>query len=133
MFDVNWIAVIVAALSGFLIGGLWYGPIFGKSWQVESGVSDEMAQAGNMPMIFGLTFLLNLFSAFVLAHVLMTYATPALGTTIMIAGGIALGFIIPAIGINYLFSRKSLKLFMIDAIYWLVAYSIMGLIFTLFS
>jgi len=133
MFDVNWIAVIVAALSGFLIGGLWYGPIFGKSWQVESGVSDEMAQAGNMPMIFGLTFLLNLFSAFVLAPVLMTYATPALGTTIMIAGGIALGFIIPAIGINYLFRRKSLKLFMIDAIYWLVAYSIMGLIFTLFS
>lgn len=133
MFDVNWIAVIVAALSGFLIGGLWYGPIFGKAWQAEAGVSDEMAQGANMPMVFGLTFLLNLFSAFVLAHVLLTYAMPALDTTMMIAGGLALGFIIPAIGINYLFSRKSFKLFMIDAIYWLIAYSVMGLIFALFS
>ena len=29
MFDVNWLAVIGAALAGFLTGGLWHGPLFG--------------------------------------------------------------------------------------------------------
>jgi hypothetical protein len=35
----------------------------------------------------------------------------------MISVGIALGYIIPAIGTNYLFSRESGKLFAIDAGY----------------
>jgi hypothetical protein len=47
----------------------------------------------------------------------------------MISIGISLGYIIPAIGINYLFSRKSGRLFAIDAGYWLVFYTAMGLVF----
>ncbi len=41
----------------------------------------------------------------------------------------ALGFIIPALGTNYLFSRASLKLFLIDAGFWLLFYMAMGAVF----
>jgi len=49
--------------------------------------------------------------------------------TMMISTGIALGFIVPALGTNYLFSRASRKLFLIDAGYWLLFYSAMGAVF----
>lgn len=41
-------AVIVAALSSFLIGGLWYSPIlFAKSWMAEAGLSEAQARQGS--------------------------------------------------------------------------------------
>lgn len=128
MFDVNWLGVLGAAAAGFLIGGLWYGPLLGKAWQRESGLSDERIENANMPVIFGAAFLLNLFAAFVLAHVLRTYGEPSLDLSLMIAGGIALGFVVTAMGVNYLFSRASLKLFLIDSGYWLLNYLAMGAI-----
>ncbi|MBO9576388.1 MAG: DUF1761 domain-containing protein [Sphingobium sp.] len=124
----NWIGIIPAAILGFLVGGLWYGPLFGKAWAAARGLGDELKQGANMPMIFGLTFLLNLFSAAVLDHVLSTYGGPGLHLSLLISGGIALGFIVPSMGVNYLFSRMSLKLFLIDAGYWLVIYHLMGLV-----
>jgi hypothetical protein len=36
--DMNWLAVIAAAVAYFLLGGLWYaGPVFGKAWQKATG------------------------------------------------------------------------------------------------
>jgi hypothetical protein len=49
----------------------------------------------------------------------------------MISVGTALGFIVPAIGTNYLFGRKSGKLFAIDAGYWIAFYTAMGAVFVL--
>ena len=129
--EVHWLAILVAAVAGFLVGGLWYGPIFGKAWQAARGLSDDAMKNANMPMIFGLTFVLNLFSAFILDHTLSTYGAPGLNLSVMISSGVALGFIVPAIGVKYLFSRQSLRLFMIDAGYWLVIYSVMGVVFAL--
>lgn len=45
---------------------------------------------------------------------------------VLTAFGVALGFIVPAIGTNYLFSHKSKALFFIDAGYWLLFYTAMG-------
>jgi hypothetical protein len=132
--EIHWLAVLAASVAGFLVGGLWYGPLFGKAWQAARGLSDETLKSGaNMPLIFGLTFVLNVVSAFVLDHTLGTYGDPDMSLSLMIAGGIALGFVIPAMGVNYLFSRMSLRLFLIDAGYWLVIYCLMGAILDLLS
>ena len=133
MWEINPIAMVVAAFAGFALGGVWYGPLFGKAWQAESRLSDGDVKSGNMPKIFGLTFLLNLFASFILGHVLATYGNPALGVSVMIASGIGLGFVATSIGVNYLFARKSMKLFCIDAGYWVIIYAVMGAIFGLFS
>jgi len=123
----NWLGILAAAAIGFVVGGLWYGPVFGKAWQAARGISDEALREGfNGPLVFGLVALLNLFSAFILDHVLGTYGAPGLHLSMMISGGLALGFILPAMAVNYLFSRLSLKLYAIDAAYWLVTYTLMG-------
>lgn len=129
MWEISWIAVILAAAVAFLVGGLWYGPLFLKSWQAEAGISDEDMQGRHPARVFGTAFLLQLFAAYILGHVLATYGNPPAATDVMIAFGLALGFIVTAFGVNYLFAAKSMKLFLIDAGYWLVTYTLMGLIF----
>ena len=42
-----------------------------------------------------------------------------------------MGFIATSFGVNYLFSRLSLRLFLIDAGYWLVVYWVMGVVLQL--
>ena len=129
MWETNWIAVLGAALAGFVIGGLWYGPLLGKAWQAESGLSDEAMKSASMGRIFGLTFVLNLVASLILGHVMATSGHPGLRISAMIGFGIGLGFVATSIGVNYLFARKSLKLFLIDGGYWTVVYTVMGVIF----
>jgi hypothetical protein len=132
--EIHWLAVVVAAVVGLAVGGVWYGPLFGKAWAAARGLTDESLKDGfNPAKVFGLVFLLNLFSAFILDHTVATYGDPDLSLTVMITGGVALGFIIPAMGVNYLFSRLSLKLFVIDAAYWLATYVLMGVVIDLLA
>lgn len=129
MANLNWIAILVAALAGFLVGGLWYGPLFGKAWMQERGLTEAELQQGNMVQIYGTTFLLSIVSAMFLGHLLAHFGDMSARSTMMISVGIALGFIVPAIGTNYLFSRASRKLFGIDAGYWIAFYAAMGVVF----
>jgi hypothetical protein len=131
MWNVNWLEIIGAALVGFAIGGVWYGPVFGKAWQRLSGLSDETVQSANMAMIFGGTFVLNLLASLMLAHMFSAAGNPGLRISTQMGFGIGFFFVATSIGVNYLFSRKPLKLFFIDAGYWVVAYAAMGLVFGL--
>lgn len=130
MANLNLLAILVAAVSGFMVGGIWYGPLFGKAWMGEHGYDEDDLKSGNMTKIYGTTFLLSIISALFLGHMLAHVSQNA-QTVMMISTGIALGFIVPAIGTNYLFSRKSLKLFAIDAGYWIAFYAVMGAVFVL--
>ncbi len=131
MANANLLAILVAALSGFLIGGIWYGPLFGKIWQREAGVSQEAMGEASPIKLFGLTFLFSVLSALFLGHLLASTGVSKPHVIMMISIGVALGFIVPAIGTNYLFGRKSGTLFAIDAGYWLVFYAAMGAVFVL--
>lgn len=127
--EVNWLAVVVAALAGFLVGGIWYGPIMGKRWMGAVGLTEEQVKQGNMGLIYGGAFAFSLLASWTLAHTFGTYGQDLSVTVkVLTAFGVALGFIVPAIGTNYLFSQKSKALFLIDASYWLLFYTAMGLV-----
>jgi len=132
MFDVNWLGVVLAAAAGFVVGGIWYGPIMGKKWMGAVGLSEEQIKEGNMPLIYGGAFAFSLLASWTLAHTFLSYAEYGADLSVvakvMTAFGAALGFIVPAIGTNYLFSQKSKTLFFIDASYWLLFYIAMGLV-----
>jgi hypothetical protein len=130
MANANLLAILVAAACGFMVGGIWYGPLFGKAWQREIGLSDDDIKAGNPLKIYGTAFLFSVLSAVFLGH-LLAHFDPDFNRTLMITIGIAIGFIVPAIGTNYLFGHKSGKLFAIDAGYWIAFYAAMGLVFAL--
>ena len=58
--NINWLAVIVAALAAFPIGMLWYGPLFQKTWMAASGVTFEQGRQQNPLKVYGTAFVLNL-------------------------------------------------------------------------
>ena len=132
LFDVNWITVVVAAGAGFLVGGIWYGPIMGKKWMGAVGLTEEQIKEGSMGAIYGGAYAFSLLASWTLAHTFLSYGADfSVQAKVMTAFGVALGFIVPAIGTNYLFSQKSKTLFFIDAGYWLLFYIAMGLVHAL--
>lgn len=120
-------AVLVAALSTFLIGGLWYSPsVFGKAWMRENGFTEEGMKNANMIKIFGLAFFLALIAAFNLAMYMGPENRPAMGAFWGFLAGF--GWVATFIGTHYLFERKSFTLFLINAGYSIVSLTIMGII-----
>lgn len=62
----NFITILLAGLVPMALGFLWYGPLFKNAWMRESGVTQEMAESGNMLMIFGLAYVFSVMAAFML-------------------------------------------------------------------
>ena len=124
--SINYFAVLVSALSAFIIGGLWYSVLFAKSWMVENGFDEEKLKNGNMGLIFGGSFIFSSIISFVLVLFLGPERDALFGAT---AGFmVALFWVATAMGITYLFERKSLKLFLINAGYHVITFTIMGVI-----
>jgi hypothetical protein len=125
--ELNYLAILAASLSTFLIGGLWYSPaVFGKLWMKENGLKEEEMKNSNMVKIFGLAFVLGLISAINLAMFLGPESDPVMGAVWGFAAGF--GWVATFVGTHYLFERKSFKLFLINAGYSVVALTVMGII-----
>ena len=130
MPEFNLWAVIAAVVSSFVLGGLWYSPLlFGRAWQRATGLSDSQLQGGNMALIFGLSLLLSLIASFVFAMFLGPRPPLALGLGAGFSAGLC--WVSASFGINYLFERKSLKLFLINAGYHTLQFTLIGLILAL--
>ena len=130
MPEFNIWAVLVAAVSAFVLGSLWYSPmLFGKPWQREAGVSEEQIKNANMGLIFGLAFVLSLVASLVFALFLGPRPPVSLGLGAGFAAGLC--WVGASFGINYLFERRSLKLFLINAGYHTVQFTIIGLVLAL--
>ncbi len=122
----NWLAIVAAAVSSFAIGGLWYGPLFGKAWMRASGMTEEKAGQGRMGMIFGLSFVLELLAAAVLAMFIGSEAS--IGFAVAAGSSVGLFWVAPAFGVVYLFEQRSFAHWALNAGYHVVAFTVMGLI-----
>lgn len=123
--QLNYLAVFVSALTSFLIGGLWYSPVmFSNAWMKENGFKEEDLKDANMAKIFGTSFVLALIIAFNLAAFIGSKSDLSFGLFAGFAAGF--GWVAMSLGITYLFERKSFKLFLINAGYHIVTYTIMG-------
>jgi hypothetical protein len=130
MPEFNLWAVLVAALASFLLGGLWYSPLlFAKVWQREAGLTDEQLRSANMGMIFGLAFLLCVIASFVFALFLGPRPPLALGLGAGFSAGLC--WVSASFGVNYLFERRSFKLFLINGGYHTLQFTLIGLILAL--
>lgn len=122
--SINILAVLVAAFTGFVIGGLWYGPIFRTPWMKYSGVTFEMGKKQNPVVVFGLTYVLNFIAAASLAMFLGEDRTLHFGMAAGLATGLT--FVSTALGVIYLFEARPFKLFLINAGYQVVNFTAMG-------
>ena len=123
---INWLSVIAAAVSSFLVGGIWYGPLFGKAWMAAFNLTEEELAKRNMPMVFGGALLLALVASINLEKFLGAEADLTFGVAAGFAAG--LGWVAAFLGILYLFEMQSMKAYLINAGYCVIALTLMGLI-----
>jgi hypothetical protein len=129
----NYLAIVVAALSGFVIGGIWYGPLFGKKWLAATGLTEEEVKNTNFAKVYGITFLMSLITAYVLAHAIKAFAiaVPEVsGFMAGVQGGFWtwLGYMFTVKVTDGLFSKTSFKVVWIDSGYRLVWTVVMAVI-----
>ena len=126
--NINYFAVIVAALSTFLLGGLWYSALlFGKAWMRANNFSEEDLQTFSKARMFGWSFVFSLVMAVNLA---MFLAGPTTNVTWgMTAGALAgFGWVAMAIAIIGVFENRSWTYILINGGYMTVAFVVMGAI-----
>jgi hypothetical protein len=126
MVQINLLAVLVAALSTFVLGGLWYSKLlFGPAWQRAESDNRDPKQ-GHPAKVFGLSFGFALIAAFVYA-ILMTAPTSASGA--LLQGALTgAGLVAASFGINYQFANRKGVLWLIDAGYHTLQFALYGLI-----
>jgi hypothetical protein len=154
--EINFLALLVSALTTLVIGFIWYHPkVFGTIWMKESGVTEEKIKGGNMAVIF----LSSLVYAFLITLILQVLVIHQYGAIGMVGGdptiakpsyaefmadygnafrsykhGALHGFItglflaLPVIGTNALYERRSFKYTLVTGGFWIVCCTIMGAI-----
>ena len=118
--------MLLATASAFVLGGIWYGPLFKNAWCREHGTNPDAPPAGHPARIFGIAIL----SALVAAGAFAVYVGPAPALPVALQAGalVGLGWVATSFGINYAFAGRSLKLWLIDGGYHVLQFALYGLI-----
>lgn len=127
MSQINFWAVLVAALASFIVGWMWYGPLFGKQWMKLNGFTPEKLREGGglpMPFIMIVNYVATALAALSIAMFIGAEADMSFG---IFAGIMIALFWIGTSRLNdVLYERQPLKLYLINLGYNLVIYTIMG-------
>jgi hypothetical protein len=124
---INWLAVLTAGISAFMVGGIWYSKIlFGNAWMTDSKLTPDEIKSGNKGKIFGFAALFSLIMAVNLAMFLS-------GDKTDVAWGAEAGFLAGiwtfcAIATHSLFELKSWRHIFINGGYSVVSLTLMGAI-----
>ncbi len=126
---INYWAVLVAAVASFVIGWLWYGPLFGKEWMRLRG-KDPAAMANMQMPVKGMAgeFIAALVTAYVLARFVVLLGVIDWTGATHLAIWVWLGFCVAATVGAIFWENMSWKLYAINAGRWLVSLGVMAII-----
>ena len=151
--EINFLALFIAALSTLAVGFIWYNPkVFGTIWMKETGLTEEECKKGNMVVIFGLA----VFYAFLISVILQFNVIHQWGVFSTVGGDVTnesyktfmnqenlhafrtfkhgalhgflvgLFMVLPVIGTNSLFEKRSFKYVLVTSGFWIVCFMLMG-------
>lgn len=128
MDTLNWLAVLAAGISSFVLGGVWYSPaLLGRAWMRENKMTESDVKNGNKAKIFGWSLLLSLIMAVNLGMYLNN--TPGLDLKLGLLFGLLAGlWIFCGIAIVGLFEHKTTRYIFINGGYCFIALGVMGAI-----
>lgn len=123
---INWLSILLATVSAFILGGIWYGPFFGKAWLKEFNISEEKLKSRSTAKTFGLSFIL----IFIASFNMEMFIGPDADITFGAMAGFFTGFgwVATFLGVLYLFEMHTLKAFLINSGYCVVSLTIIGMI-----
>jgi hypothetical protein len=130
IMELNYWAVLLAALSSFMLGGIWYSPwLFGRLWMEGCGLTNVDLKNSDPKIVFGVILFLSLFIAFSMALILGR--DPLLSEAVVFASMAGLGFVCTTFGISYIFEQRPLKLFLINGGYHFIQFILNAVVLSL--
>jgi uncharacterized protein DUF1761 len=129
--SVNYLAVVVAAVAGYLLGWGWY-MAFGKVWMAALGKSKEdCGKPSPVPLIIAAVACLLM--AWMLAGLMGHLADVTVRGGIISALFVWVGFVLTTVGVNQAFQGLRPVVTAIDAGHWLAVLIVMGAIIGAFG
>ena len=133
--DINYIAVVVAAVATMIIGSFWYSPLmFGNAWLKLSGMTQKQIQEAKKKGIvktYFIAFIVSLVMSYVLAHFVDYTEAATVSGSLQLGFWIWLGFFATTQLNMVLWDDKPFKLYLIHVFHYLVALLIMSVILAL--
>jgi hypothetical protein len=134
---INYLAVLAAAVAGWLVGAVWYG-VLGNAWMAALGwtVADMTDPDGKRRMPVGpmiLAFVAQIVMALMLAGIVGHLGAPTVANGVISGALVWLGFVITSIAVNNAFQRRKPILTVIDGGHWLAVLVIQGAVLGLFG
>lgn len=139
MPEINVLAIIVAALVPSIMGAIYYGPLFEKQWLDSLGKTKEEMVPSNMAVTYGLALVMALIASLNIKMLIElvhkesgSAAEFVSGSTHTFGHGAFHGFllcivlVVPVIVSMSLFQKRSGKNILLNVVFWLICFSIMG-------
>ena len=122
----NWYAVIVAGIAGFMVGGIWYSKLgFASAWMKLTGITEADTRKGDAGRLMGMAALLTILIAYNIARLMLRGGGWEAGAKVGVYVGAA---IVCANGVNFLFERKPFQLWLIHSGHQLLSSVLIGAI-----
>ncbi len=128
--EINWFGVLLGSLSGFILGALWYGPLFGKLWMAALGITKDDAKKTSMGWLFaksGVTYVVLGITIAIFINMIPSCCTESYCCMqgALIGGLIGLANTSNLVN-NALYEMKSTKLMLINGAYALLNGALIG-------
>jgi hypothetical protein len=123
---VNWVAVVVAAIAQMVLGFIWYGPLFGKTWMSMMGINPQTVRREGMGKTYAWQAVGSLVTAAVLGRLVATMGASTAGAGIVAGFWVWLGFVATVTLSSVLYERRSFNLYALNNAYQLVSLAVMG-------
>lgn len=125
--DLNWLAVLVAAIAYFALGAVWYSnALFGRQYRAAIGVSDDGTMAAAKGLIIN-------FVGWLVAAIALALVSHGIGADDWLDGAVlglvaSFGFIGTNRIVGNAYEGNSSALMKVNAPYTLLGYVLMGII-----
>jgi len=139
MPPINYLAIIVAGLVPMILGALYYGPVLGKAWLSSMGKTEEEMQPNNMAVTYGLALLCAMIASFTIkmlvellhkdvneAGELFFGSFHTFGHGAFHGAFAAIFAICPILVSLMLFHKFSGKTILMNVVFWILCFALMG-------
>jgi hypothetical protein len=122
--QVNFLAVLTAAVIQWVLGYLWYGVLFSKDYKTL--IQKDAKAPSNMAGVMALIFVANLILSFALVKIVVLTGWNTFSRGSLAGAVCGLGFVVPPMFAQHISEKRPFKLFGINALYWLIAMYLSG-------
>ncbi len=125
----NYLVVLVAAIAYMILGALWYSPVlFGNPWMTGLAKTPEQIKQEFSPLSYLWAFIFSFIAAYGIARMSYWAAADSMTMTVKIALLAGTTFVFATMGVNDVFESKSRAVSVINILYHVAGFLIMGVI-----